>query len=483
MPSLRDYQGELLERARGELKVQPAVCVQLPTGGGKTGTATEAHRLATERGHHSMFIVHRQELVDQTARTFDEFGVPYGFIAAGYPVNPYQPVQICSIDTLKARLARGVALPKPALISWDECHHCAAEGWQKVFQHFKEAKHLGWTATPERLDGKGLHPMFTALVCGPSTAELIGAGWLSPYRLFCPVVPDTSGLPAARGEYVRAAVDHLMSRPGVVGKIVETYLEHGRRLDGTLRKAIGFAHSVEASQRYVAAMNAAGIRAAHLDGNTARVERRATIQLYRAGLIDVLWSVDLFGEGFDVPEAEIAILARPTKSLALFLQQCGRVLRPGEGKVATILDHAGNVFHISGKPKHGLPDARREWSLFGRKKQSGAAPAEDELFLCPSCKLAHAPAPKCPACGHVYPLRKARPSGEGRYVLQVEEIGLKEYTGAGRRPEVAAPAALQLATSEDEVRAFAHDKGMRDPEHFAKTYWAAKTAADWTPLT
>lgn len=457
--SLRPYQAQLLEEARAALKRHRSVVVQLPTGGGKTALATHMLAGVAERGRTGNFIVHRQELVDQTARTFEAFGIPYGIVSAGYAPNPYQPIQICSIDTLRARLIAGKPVAAPSLNVWDECHHSAAEGWQKVKAHFAGALDVGLTATPERLDGKGLDGLFAALVIGPSVASLIAQGFLADYRAFAPSVPDVSRVTTRLGDLAKGELAYVMDRPSITGDAVGHYLSLARG-----KRALAFCVSVAHSLHVVEQFTAAGIAAAHLDGSSHRSERRAIVDQFRTGEIKVLSNVDLFGEGFDVPDAEAAILLRPTKSLALFLQQVGRVLRPKPVR-ALILDHAGNL------ARHGLPDDERAWSLGGKRdrpKDEAKEPA-----ICPACAAVHAAGrAACPECGHAYELRGG---GGGGREIEFRDGALGEIDVGAAREERRVE--TERAQSLAELIGLGEQRGYRDPETWARHYWSARQLA------
>ena len=180
------------------------------------------------------------------------------------------------------------------------------------------------------------------------------AGGLARYRAFAPAITvDLRGVRTRGGDFAAEAVAAAMDQPLITGDIVAHY----QRL-ATGKQAIIFAVTVRHSEHLATAFKAAGIAAAHVDGTTPKNERRQAVAAFAAGRLRVLSNVELFGEGFDVPGVEAVVLARPTQSLALHLQQVGRALRPAPGKEhALILDHAGNL------ARHGLPDAPRVWSL------------------------------------------------------------------------------------------------------------------------
>jgi len=453
---LRPYQLALIDDTRQALRSHNAVLMQLPTGGGKTAIATQMMATVAAKQRKGAFIVHRQELVDQTIRTFSDFKVPHGVISAGYPANPTFPIQICSIDTLRARLVAGRWLPRFDLLMWDEAHHVAAAGWTRVMGYYPNAKHVGLTATPERLDGKGLRSNFSAMVQGPTTAQLIEDGYLAPYRAFAPSAPDLGGVHTKMGDYVRGENEAAMDRPSITGDAVTHYLKLARD-----KRALAFCVSVAHSQHVVEQFKAVGVVAWHLDGKTERGERRQAVAAFRRGEIKVLSNVDLFGEGFDVPSADASIMLRPTKSLALYLQQCGRVLRPSEGKrAALLLDHAGNI------ARHGLPDDDREWSLDGRqdRRKRDGEDAVPPVRQCPRCYACHRPAPVCPGCGWKY-------EANARQVDQVEGV-LEEVDIAAARH--AAKVEQARAVTIEELIAVGRKRGYKSPEKWAAHLWTAR---------
>lgn len=400
IPSLRDYQQDMIQRTRGALRHHRRVLLQAPTGAGKTVLAAFMAGSATSKSLRTWFICHRRELIKQASRTFSDVGIPHGFVAAGMTPDRRQPVQVCGIQTLAGRLDR---YEPPDLIIWDECHHISAGTWSKVANAYGKAKHVGLSATPTRLDGSGLDKHFDALVPGPQTAWLIENGYLSPFRLYAPTMPDLTGIHSRGGDYAKDELSDAMSKPSIIGDVVEHYrrLAHGRR-------NMIFCVSVKHSLAVVEKFESAGYRAAHIDGETDAAERDRLIAQFTSGAIQVLSSVDLVSEGFDLPAIEVATLLRPTKSLSLYLQQVGRALRMSPGKSeAIILDHAGNAMKANGEPNHGLPDDERTWSLAGRLKRKRGQKSDDEpgvaVRQCPVCYGVHRPAPVCPRCGHEYP--------------------------------------------------------------------------------
>jgi superfamily II DNA or RNA helicase len=417
--SLRDYQVALLtEVARLMALGYRRILIQLPTGGGKTRMAGAMLGSIDGTGQ---FIVHRKELIDQTSSTFDELGIRHGFIAAGRP-DDFAPVMLAGVQTLVNRLG----LP-PDLAIIDEAHHATASSWDRIMEHYYDSYALGLSATPERLDGRGLQDHFDVIVCGPSTAWLIEHGYLSPYSYYAPSLPDLTGVHTVAGDFNRGELAHAMDKPKLIGDVVEHYLQLASGKQG-----IVFGASREHSRNLADAFAFNGVRAAHVDGSMGDKQRKSIVDAFREGALDVMTNVDLFGEGFDVPGIVYVGLARPTKSLALFLQQVGRGLRVIPGKTeAVICDHAGNAF------RHGLPDDEREWKLEGRPKQARGAPADAfPIRQCETCfRISPSSVRECPGCGEEFPIQVRELRQEAGKLTKLEREELRKAASRRRKAE------------------------------------------------
>jgi superfamily II DNA or RNA helicase len=386
MITLRPYQELDVANLRARFHEGAArVCYQAATGSGKTVVFVWLARRIPENGHRVAIVVHRGELVDQTCAVLDAEGLNFGVIASGYPENPEAPIQVCMVQTLVNRLDR---LAGVQFLIVDESHHVMAATYRMVVAAAPRARVLGVTATPERLDGKGLREVFDALViCSSPPAQLIADGWLSPFVVYAPErLVDLKKVRTVAGDY---ALGDLAQRMGARFVLDDALAEYRKHLDG--RSAIAFCTTIDHSRAVARHFRAAGVRARHLDGDTPTPERRALIAALAAGEVQVITNCSLISEGLDVPSVAGVILLRPTKSLALFLQQIGRGLRPSPGKErAVILDHAGNVF------KHGMPDLEHPWSLDGRPKKKGKA----LVRRCPECgAVIPIAVHECPECG------------------------------------------------------------------------------------
>jgi superfamily II DNA or RNA helicase len=369
MKSLRPYQ----ERGVADIRQcfgrgVRSVLYQAPTGSGKTVLFAYIVAGAMARGNKVVIIGHRDEIVRQVAAALQELDVAHGIVAAGY-ARTKAPVQVASVATLVRHLEDVEA---PDLIVVDEAHHAVAGMWRKILAHWPGAKVLGVTATPERLDGKGLADVFDDLVIGPTVAELIAQDFLSKFTTYAPArAPDLSGVRSRAGDFAVDQLGKAMSKGIIIDGAVDEYV---RLCSGVpaIVFCVDIAHSEAVAERFAAR----GFKAAHVDGNTDADERRDLIAALGTGELQVLCNCGLISEGLDVPAVVAVILLRPTKSLALYLQQVGRALRPGKPK-ALILDHSGNTF------RHGMVDAPRTWSLEGRPK--GERQGEAPLCRCEEC--------------------------------------------------------------------------------------------------
>ena len=394
MFTLREYQETQIDGARMEIaRGIRRVLLQAPCGAGKTVMMADMSARAKLRGNGTLFVVHRQELVDQSAATFEAAGIPFGIIAAGYAPDYRQLIQIGSIQSVIRRLDK---IPPPNVVILDECHHASANTWRKLLAALPDAVVIGLTATPARLGGQSLGDIFQSMILGPSVKDLISWGNLAPFKYYAPpVAADLTGLRVQYGDFVQSEVAVRVDKSEIIGDLIAQY----KKLAPGMR-AVCYCVSVAHSQHTAAMFAEAGIPAAHIDGESHDTIRRAAIEDFRAGKIKVLCNVDLISEGFDVPAMEAVILARPTQSLTLHVQQSMRPMRPDKNnpdKVAVIIDHVGNVY------RHGLPDEVREWTLEPSKKKKNAA-SEFPIKQCPKCYAAHRPAPICPICGYKYPV-------------------------------------------------------------------------------
>lgn len=461
MISLRPDQEDVRTKLRVALRSSVSVLVFAPTGFGKTVLAAALIKMIFEAGKRVIFAVHRVDLITQTAKTFERFGIPFSYIANGYHYNPHHRVYIASILSLKNRMHNIPA----NYVMVDEAHLSAAAGWAAVAVHYKQtgARLIGLTGSPERLDGKPLGDVWDAMVMGPSVKWLIDNGHLSTYRAFAPAGVDLSGAHTRNGEYVSSEIDEIMSGRAVLAGAVRHWRKYAAG-----KRTIAFAPSVKRSEQLAEEFKANGIVAVALDGTTPQDVRRAAFNGFADRQIDLIVNCGLFCEGFDLAaqvDRDVTIEAvlqySPTQSLARHLQQLGRGLRK-KSDPAILLDLVGNL------GRHGLPDEEREWSLDGKKKTW----REVENFCCPSCFATHAPAPKC-KCGHVYPVKARDAARQGRMLDEIEgelEELDQEAIRRDRKREQG------MAGTLDELVKLATARGYKKPEAWAAHIWTSREA-------
>lgn len=392
-PVLRDYQVRAVEAIVASEKRRIVLCA--PCGSGKTLIA--AAIAERERGP-VVFLVHRQELVDQSVDKLARFGVQAGVIMADDKrVSVGARVQVASIQTL----ARRKPLPPAALVIVDEAHHACSASWQRLIGEYAAsgARILGLTATPWRTDRRGLADIFEDQYVVSTPAELIESGCLVPTEAFAYDSPDLRTVRKLGGDYNRGQLEEVFNTNVLVGNVVSEYVTHAAG-----RKAIVFPTTIAHSKHLVSEFVRAGFSAEHLDCDTPREIRRSMVERFGTGSLTILSSVGVLTEGFDSPAAEVCIIARATCSLTLHIQMIGRVMRPSPGKrCALIHDHSGNLV------RHGLIDEARDYSLRATPKRI------TELHTCPFCKFLFGRMKDghCPKCGELLALVETR-GGEGR---------------------------------------------------------------------
>lgn len=411
---LRTYQQKLIDDTRFQLQLgRKKVLIVLPTGGGKTVCFSHIAESASKKGNRVCVLVHRAELLDQASRSMP---VRHGLIAAGRSMDLSHSVQIASVQTLARRLHQ---LPKDffQLLIVDEAHHTTAGTWASVVEHFDSARLIGVTATPIRLDGRGLGEHYESMVVGPSAQWLTDNGFLSQAKVLAPPGIQTSGLKKRMGDFDMRQAEGLLQQGQAMGDCLTHYRQH---LNG--QTAIAFCCSVAHSQAVAGLFQANGVAAASIDGKMDVNRRRSLLASLGRGEIKVLTSCALIGEGVDVPSVGGCILLRPTSSVGLHLQMIGRCLRVSPGKKrAVILDHVGNTLRLG----HHLED--REWTLGGEQKTKREKCTS--VKVCPKCFAAmSSQVSECEECGHRFTVeRKELKTVAGTLQeLQVEKAQKKQ---------------------------------------------------------
>ena len=446
--TLRPYQDAGVNEIRatyGKGKTAPLyVC---PTGGGKTVLFAYIASSAAAKKLRSVIVCHRIELIKQAARTLSDFGIDYGIIHPDFKPNYSKLIQIASIQTLANRvedLTRAGFAPR--FLIYDEAHHGTAGMWTTVRASWPSPKTLtlGVTATPVRTDGQGLGAqhqggVYDALIMGPQIGELIAAGYLVQPDVYAPQKQvDLAGLDSGGKDYDVRELEELVDRTAVTGDAVDNYRKYADGLP-----AVAFCVSIQHAEHVAEQFRAAGYRAYAVSGDKKKTPvkvRERVLKGLENGETEVVCSCDLISEGTDIPALACAILLRPTMSLAMYLQQVGRVLRPVKDAAGKPLKERGIVLdHVGNSLRHGMPDEPREWTLDGvvkeGKRKKGQAPPPPRVFSCPTCFAIHLPAPACIRCGYAYPAPEPEPiqeAKEGELTLITEAIRERILTAKER---------------------------------------------------
>mgnify|MGYP004472780775 FL=1 len=361
---LYNYQAEMKERIDVAFRSYRSVMVQMPTGTGKTVLLSEVVKGEEQRVKNPWvwIVVHRRELVEQIRDTLNTMlSCPYSTLDTTYPfLSENSRIKVMSIQWL-SRHYQDMA-EKPSLIVIDEAHHAVAKTYAEVMNAYPEAKKLGVTATPCRLNKKGFTDLFDVLLQSWPTKKFIADGRLSLYD-YMSIKADSIdqrmvfGLTkrGADGDFSLKEMSEKLDVQPSIERLCDTILRYASNKKGIVY-AIDIKHAEHIAEQY----RVHGIHAVAISSKTPNDERRLTIDKFKAGLIQVLVNVDLFGEGFDCPDVEFIQLARPTLSLAKYLQQVGRGMRVFEGKkFCLILDNVG-LYRL-----FGLPSDERDWlSMF-----------------------------------------------------------------------------------------------------------------------
>lgn len=339
---------------------------------------------AAELPSQGLFLVHRLELVEQAAERFRRHGIQAGIIQGDTPTTPEAPVQVASVQSLSRRTK-----PPATLVITDEAHHAVAGSFADVIEAYPDAFHVGITATPYRLDGRGLGTLFEEIIVAAYPHELVELGYLVKPRIYTAPPPDLAGIRKVAGDYAQGQLSERMT--SLVGDVVRTWEKLGQSRK-TVAFAVDIAHSKALTERFLEA----GVPAEHFDGSDDRPTRRAVLDRFRSGEIKVLSNCSLISEGFDLPEIGVVQMARPTASRALYKQQIGRAMRPAEGKSdCVLLDNAGNF------SRFGDPLDVEEYSLTDEVK----IPHETPVKPCKNCfAIIPASARICPYCGFEPPV-------------------------------------------------------------------------------
>jgi len=437
MNALRDYQSAAVADIRAKLFTgrKRSVVSQLPTGAGKTVIVAEIAKAVVENGKRVWFIVPRKELVTQSKAQFAKRGVSFGVIDAAHKESRAYKAHIISLQTLLRRLDKIKECPDVCFV--DEAH-INYDAQKKIFKILPEkTKIIGLTATPERLDNRGLGTLYDDISYGASIPYLTRCGFLSPLKYYAPPTDGVRELKfKSTGEVDQNELDKLLTERAIYGRAVDYYEKLARLADGSYRRGVGFCAGVRAAEKQAQEFRARGFRAEYIHGKMPEKKQRALIDGLAEGRIQVLCSADLLLYGWDSPNVSYGFLLRRTKSKALYFQIVGRILRIADGKQdAIFVDHTATVDLHTDPAYPGVPPFyldRVDWNFHGKGREKKSAAPQLDVRFCPYDNFRYCDKPiRCPQC------EKYNPT-EGEENI-IESIPLQERI-AQMTPHVITPA-------------------------------------------
>jgi superfamily II DNA or RNA helicase len=448
MSSMREItlfpdQTEILDAARQSMATNQSTLLQACTGFGKSVIAAKIAKSVADKGRRATFSVPRIQLAMQLGNTLNSYGVEVGYIGGGLAKNPFAPIQVCVTDTLHSALDQ---VQVSDLLIADECH-VGGDRLGEIIDKWRSKKKriIGMSATPCRMDGKGMDTYFQDMVCGPQMRWLIDNGRLNKYRALITEV--------SRDAVYGAEVDASDYSKKIFGDAADHYLKYAKGM-----RALAFCRDRKHSKETAEYFNQAGIPAAYIDGNTKPADMIRIVQAFARREIWVLCNCQIATYGWDLSAlsgmdatVEAIFMLRHTASLPYYMQIVGRMLRVGK-HVSVMFDQASTI------ATHGYPCDHREWTLDGKKKKT-VGERNQPVRQCGQCFFVHMPKPICPSCGHVYPIRETTAEHVEADLIevspdQIREIKKKERQLQGRTDTL--EGLLEIARREGRNPRWAH---------------------------
>jgi superfamily II DNA or RNA helicase len=459
---LRPYQlNAILNIREACRKAVKSILVVSPTGSGKSVVLAEIIRSAHDKGSTVLFLVHRRELLFQISERLNGMGISHGIHLAGEEYEGGHLVELATFQTMGRRMER-YNFQKAQIVIVDEAHVSTAEKFKAVIDAHRENLLIGFTATPCRNTGYGLGTMYDHMVNVATIADLTRDGHLVPVRYYAPSEPDLKGVKITAGDYNGGQLEKVMKDPQLVGDVVENWIRLAED-----RLTVVFTTTVAHSVAVCEAFNDAGIPAEHVDGKTDKEERAAILFRFRSGDTRILCNCCVFIEGVDIPDIACVVMARPTKSLGLYLQTMGRGMRPtSAAKDLIYIDHAGACY------EHGPVDEITEWTLDETIKNTNAKNDErkernSRPLTCGMCSNVYTGRLKCPQCGTIPDM--TRMGKEVDFIdAELGEVCFKTKT-----------AKIPKATMEDKQRWYSELTGYAREKGFKPGWIYHKYRAKW----
>jgi superfamily II DNA or RNA helicase len=428
--ALRDYQQDIYARARAGIARNQSICIQLATGGGKTPVMAAMCESVLGKGKRAWIVVPRRELLAQASGHLRKWNVPHGIINADSQESRAFKIHVVSKDTLIRRYDR--IKNWPDLMIFDEAH-LYYDRQIEIISHLPESsKIIGMTATPERLDGRGLSEIYGELITGPSIPWLTERGFLSPLRYFSPPLDGLADLHVRGTDYDEEELEALLQRRKVYGEVVGHYEKYGRG-----RPALGFCRSVKSAYQMAERFREKGFNFHTVEGRMSAGRLRDLLDAHRNGEIDGLTTCDLVLYGVDIPRVEYGFSIRPTLSRSVYMQMIGRVLRPHDGKESAIwMDHVNMVLEhqddrFPGVPLHYVPEI--SWNFNGTEKRKRDKCTKN-VVLCPHLDFMYCETPHCATCSN-NPDKSVKDARRPMVIVPAELEEIKPVPMAERPPE------------------------------------------------
>ena len=428
---LRDYQQDMYDRIRQELRIHQGVCAVLPCRSGKSYIMKEIVEKACLKGSKVLILAHRRLLLSQHSKII-------------------QNARLESVFTEVNHLGEH---GNPDLIIIDEAHISAAASYQKVCEYYK-CKRILFTATAKRLDNKPLN-LCDVIINGVSADELINRGLIAPYDLYAPKLNiDLSKVSMSGADFNNEELGEAMCDKKIYGDIIKYYRELA---DG--KQALAYCTNIRHAREVCKLFQDNGYAAAEMDSETPEKYREMLIQKFKTGEIQILCNCNLISEGITLPECECCLLLRPTQSETLYIQQSCRCLTPMLNKRAIIIDYVGNCY------AHGLPTEKREYTLKPSKIRNATREPDVLVRECEKCFRVYKGTDRiCPYCGH--------DNGKTRKQIEQEkQAELEKITELHRKQ---ARMEVGMARTEAELVAIGRKRGYKNPQYWARCILASR---------
>lgn len=371
---LRNYQITAKEDIYKAWRTFRTIMFQMPTGTGKTRLFSSIikdmhdYSIKIRRPIKILILAHREELISQISESIGrKYGIAHGKIKSHHDEETHYPTQIASVQTLNRRIEKWKHKNFDIIII-DEAHHVLAKTYRDICNKFPNAKLLGVTATPYRLNAEPFPPMFDILVQSKSISQFIKGGFLSDYEYYSikpnsktQILIDSISEFDISGDYAEKALINILDNSKIRANIIETYEKYAKG-----KKGIIYTINKIHNQHVCESFKKNGNNTYAIDSDTPPEIRNEIVNKFKSGEIEILCNVNIFSEGFDCPDVEFIQLTRPTLSLSMYLQQVGRGFRTHENKSKVIfLDNVG-LFN-----RFGLPSANRKWQYYFEGKHKG----------------------------------------------------------------------------------------------------------------